>query len=125
MGVRIRASKLRQKGVVENRKSQKSDESWERVLTGHLADDDVEIHLVLVVDEPVVEHALTLVAEEAEDLGFVSHLTRLTLQDTCRTGDGAAVKLEAERVKDKYGGFRKWEAEPERAARGEPTRHWR
>lgn len=98
---------------------------WERILTGHLADDDVEIHLVLVVDEPVVEHALTLVAEEAEDLGFVSHLTRLALQDTCRAGDGAAVKLEAERVKDKYGGFRKWEAEPERAARGEPTRHWR
>lgn len=54
-----------------------------RVLTGHLTDDGVKIHLVLVVDEPVMEHPLTLMAEEAEDLLFVSHLARLTLQDTC------------------------------------------
>lgn len=52
-------------------------------LTGHLADDDVKIILVLVVDEPVVENTLTLVAEETEDLGFVPYLTRLALQNTC------------------------------------------
>lgn len=54
----------------------------ERILTGHLADDGVEIGLILVVDKSVVEHPLTFMAEETEDLVFVSHLTRLTLQYT-------------------------------------------
>lgn len=54
-----------------------------KCLTGHLADDDVKIRLVLVVDESVMKHPLALVAEETEDLGFVSDLARLTLQYTC------------------------------------------
>lgn len=54
----------------------------DRVLTGHLRDDGVEIGLILVVDESVVEHSLTLMAEETEDLVPVSHLTWLTLQYT-------------------------------------------
>lgn len=54
----------------------------DRVLTGHLADYGVEIGLILVVDESVVEHPLALMAEETEDMVFVSNLTRLTLQYT-------------------------------------------
>lgn len=46
-----------------------------RVLTGHLRDDGVEVGLVLVVDESIVEHPLTLMAEETEDLVLISHLT--------------------------------------------------
>ena len=51
-----------------------------RVLTGNLTDDGVEIGLILVVNESIMEHPLTLVAEKTEDLGGISHLTRLTLQ---------------------------------------------
>ena len=51
-----------------------------RLLTGHLRDDDVEVGLVLVVDEPVVEHALTLVTEETEGLSLVPDRTRTALQ---------------------------------------------
>lgn len=54
----------------------------DRVLTGHLRDDGVEIGLILVVDQSVVEHSLTLMAEETEHLVLVSHLARLTLQYT-------------------------------------------
>lgn len=52
------------------------------LLTGHLREDGVEIVLVFDVDETVVEHTLTFVAEETEDLVLVSHLTRVTLQHT-------------------------------------------
>ena len=63
----------------------KSESLWAAfvsILTGHLTDDGVEIHLILVVDESIVEHPLTLVAEETEDLVLISHLTGLTLQHT-------------------------------------------
>lgn len=64
------------------------DSLCDQVLTGHLTDDGVEIGLILVVDEPVVEHSLTLVAEETEDLVLVPHLTRLTLQYTWTSREG-------------------------------------
>lgn len=51
-------------------------------LTGHLADKGVEIVFVFAVDEPIVEHTLTLMAEETEDLILVYDLTGLTLQYT-------------------------------------------
>lgn len=57
-------------------------------LTSHLTDDTVEISLILVVDEPVVEHPLALMAEETKDLVLVSHLTWLTLQNTWRFNNG-------------------------------------
>ncbi len=63
-------------------KGSHGDSLCDQVLTGHLTDDGVEIGLILVVDEPVVKHSLTLVAEETEDLVLVSHLTWLTLQYT-------------------------------------------
>lgn len=49
-------------------------------LTGHLGDHGVEVGLVLVVDKAVVEHPLTLVTEQPEDLGLVPHRPGLTLQ---------------------------------------------
>lgn len=58
------------------------------VLTSHLTDDTVEISLILVVDEPVMEHSLALMAEETKNLVPVSHLTRLTLQNTWRFSNG-------------------------------------
>lgn len=60
----------------------------DQVLTGHLTDDGVEIDLILVVDESVMEHPLTLMAEETEDLVLVSHLTRLTLQYSWTSREG-------------------------------------
>ena len=62
----------------------KSDPSglFVTILTSHLTDDGVEISLILVVDESIMEHSLTLMAEETEDLGHISHLTWLTLQYT-------------------------------------------
>lgn len=50
------------------------------VLTGHLADHGVEVGLVLVVDEAILKHTLTLVTEETEDLVLILHCARLTLQ---------------------------------------------
>ena len=52
---------------------------FEGVLTGHLTDDCVEKGLILGVDESVMKDPLTFMAEEAEDLSLVSHLTWLTL----------------------------------------------
>lgn len=49
-------------------------------LTGHLGDHGVEVGLVLVVDEAIVEHPLTLVTKQPEDLGLVPHRPGLTLQ---------------------------------------------
>lgn len=54
---------------------------YDQILTGHFTDDGVEISLILVVDESVMEHPLTFMAEKPEDLVLVSHLTRLTLQN--------------------------------------------
>lgn len=50
-----------------------------RVITGHFTEDSVEISLILVVNESIVEHALTLVAEQTENLILVSYLTGLRL----------------------------------------------
>lgn len=43
----------------------------------------MEVGLVLVVDESIMEHTLTLVTEQTEDLGLISHCSWLTLQHTC------------------------------------------
>lgn len=43
----------------------------------------MEVGLVLIVDESIVEHTLTLVTEQTKDLGLISHCSWLTLQHTC------------------------------------------
>lgn len=53
------------------------------MLTSHLRDHGMKVGLVLVVDEPIVEDTLTLVTEQTEDLGLISHCSWLTLQHTC------------------------------------------
>ena len=57
----------------------------------HLRHDLVEEHLVLVVDESVVEHTLRLVAEQAEQLVVVSDHARVGLQDTCTNNNNMRI----------------------------------
>ena len=55
-----------------------------KVLVGHLGQDLVEIGLVRVVDESVVEGALRLVAEHAEDVLLVADRAHIRLEDACK-----------------------------------------
>lgn len=55
------------------------------VFAGHLRQDIMEVCLVLIVNESVMENSESLVTEKSEYLFVVSHISHITLQNTCNT----------------------------------------